>query len=297
MAGDREDLFTPLAGGGWRTQTVVERRFENIDQVPQPIGPQPTPRLLFRRSLRLEDRPRVRPGASVLEGFLGLVNAEDEEIFQFSKMHGPLLAFAKVSSDIGEPAVHTEACETWRYFATVMNSILRISASIYGNENAKANDADWRGIGKVPEAMSRHLWEVHDQLVTFGRTRDEIFWVHFCTIWRDGVKTIDRRRALTDLVNGLLRLGQVQVSFGWPQRNERATLSYSGQCLLGFVALQIALRATKADAPTVCFHCRKEFTPTKRAAKNNQRSFCPDCREEKWPVTYAVRDHRDRNRG
>jgi hypothetical protein len=234
----------------------------------------------------------VRPSKSILEGFLSLASAKDEEIRDFAARYGPLLIFCKVK-ELEEHAVIIEGCEVWRYFAACMRSLLHIAARLASGRSL--GPGDWDVIGWCPMAVARteadgydwlnpspvqeeKAWKIMAAVISKGRNRDRAMWAR--------------------LLNALLGLGRVRpwVNLDGSGGSTRSRLTFTGPNLLSYLALQLCLTASKHEAFAVCSHCTKEYSPTRRAPKFGQNNFCPECRAGGVPVKMAQRAHRERLR-
>jgi hypothetical protein len=238
---------------------------------------------------------RVRPNPEILERFLLLATASDQQIQKFASSFGALLVFGEIEKRKILPAklVIVESCEMWRYFALSMRSLLRIASCFHADR--KSDPADWHLIGACPASFVPQT-EKHRDLLSPNSLSGEEAWLAMVHFVRKGA---DRDRKMwARLLNVLLELGRARPWLVWEGDGSyaRPNLVFSGPNLLSYLALQLCLRASKYDAFAVCGYCHQEYTPMRRAPKTGQRNFCPDCRDRGVPVRLAQRSRRERLR-
>jgi hypothetical protein len=241
---------------------------------------------------------RVKPSGQILEKFLSLASASDNDILDFASKFGPLLIFCRKEYAPGkdlemDQLVIVESCQVWRYFAACMRSLLRIAARFHAGR--APDPADWGTIGKYPPPVGRAKEEANKEPVDWlnpSPSTGEEAWkimAHFVG------KGKDRDRAMwTRLLNVLLGLGRVRPWVLWagPENDARPKVVFSGPNLLSHLAIQLCLVASKQDSFAICSYCNSHYTPQKRAPKAGQRNFCPECRESGVPVRIAQRRRR-----
>lgn len=238
---------------------------------------------------------RVRPNPEILERFLLLATASDDQIQKFASSFGALLIFGEIEKRKILPGklIIVESCEMWKYFALSMRSLLRIASCFHAN--LKSDPADWDQIGACPASLIPQTESPRDLLSPAPLSGEEAWFamVHFVR------KGADRDRKMwARLLNALLQLGSVRPWLVWEGvgSSARPNLVFSGANLLSYLALQLCLRASKHDAFAVCYFCNQPYPPLGRAPKTGQRNFCPDCRERGVPVRLAQRSRRERLR-
>jgi hypothetical protein len=238
---------------------------------------------------------RVRPNPDILERFLLLATASDQQIQKFATSFGALLVFHEIEKWKTLPGklVIVESCEMWRYFALSMRSLLRIASCFHADR--KSDPTDWNQIGACPVSLVPQT-EKHRDLLSPTSLSGEEAWIAMAHYVRKGA---DRDRKMwARLLNVLLELGRVRPWLVWEGdgSSARPKLVFSGPNLLSYLALQLCLRASKHDALAVCCYCNQPYTPLERAPKTGQRNFCPDCRERGVPIRLAQRSRRERMR-
>ena len=238
---------------------------------------------------------RVRPNPDILERFLLLATASDQQIQKFATNFGALLVFGEIEQRKILPGklVIVESCEMWRYFALTMRSLLRIASCFHAAR--KSDPTDWNQIGACPASLFPPI-EKHRDLLSPTSLSGEEAWLAMTHYVRKGA---DRDRKMwARLLNVLLELGRVRPWLVWEGdgSSARPSLVFSGPNLLSYLALQLCLRASKHDAFSVCCYCNSQYTPSERAPKAGQRNFCQDCRKRGVPVRLAQRSRRERSR-
>jgi hypothetical protein len=237
---------------------------------------------------------RVRPSPDILERFLRLADAPVQQIHKFATRFGALLIFCRIEErKIPGKLFIVESCETWRYFARSMRSLLRIASCFHTDR--KPDPADWDQVGVHPESWVPARSKLRDPLSPTSSGGEEA-WIAMTHFVRKGA---DRDRQMWALLlNVLLELGRVRPWLVWDGVGSarRPKLLFSGPNLLSYLALALCLRASKHDAFAVCSYCNQQYAPLGRAPKAGQRNFCPDCRTSGVPVRVAQRSRRERLR-
>jgi hypothetical protein len=238
---------------------------------------------------------RVRPNPDILERFLLLATASDQQIHRFASSFGALLIFGEIEKRKILPGklVIVESCEMWRYFALSMRALLRIASCFHGD--LKSDPTDWQEIGDCPASLVPQTEKHRDLLSPFSVSGEEA-WLAMVHFVRKGA---DRDRKMwARLLNALLVVGRVKPWLLWEGEGSsaRPSLVFSGPNLLSYLALQLCLRASKHDAFAICCYCNQPYPPLGRAPKTGQRNFCPECRERGVPVRLAQRSRRERLR-
>jgi hypothetical protein len=233
---------------------------------------------------------RIRPSQEILERFLGLASATDQEIYGFGRRYGPLLIYCK-SAYQNEEIFVREQVDVWRYFARSLNALLRIAAGLQARRPTQALQKNWDILAAMPSVVrnTEHAedrpedllrpatplhpekeWAARAYFAGYGKHRDRAMWV--------------------GLMNCLLELARTRPWLLW---DGSATVNlprlvFSGPNLLSYLALQVCFLAAKQDA-ALCTHCQNLYKP-KRAPKAGQRNYCPTCRNDGIPVRMAKRD-------
>lgn len=237
---------------------------------------------------------RVRPHPDILERFLRLATATDQQIHRFASNFGALLIFDRFEKGkMPGELVIVESCEMWRYFAASMRSLLRIASCFH--TNCRPDPVDWEQIGDHPASLVAEEKKIRDPRSPSSFGGEEAWTVntHFVR------KGADRDRKMwARLLNTLLDLGRVRPWLVWEGvgSSARPKLLFSGPSLLSYLALELCLRASKHDAFAVCSYCNRQYAPMRRAPKAGQRNFCADCRVSGVPIRLAQRSRRERLR-
>jgi hypothetical protein len=227
---------------------------------------------------------KVVPSPDLLEKFLSLAEAPSRRIQKFAERYGCLSIFYSPVDRYNFKNVYDEHCDVWRYFARSMRALLKIAAQFYSGRSGSKED--WDVIGNPPEATKSGEW----------RKDAENNWTMLAAfVARNWVGDRDRD-TFVGLLNSLLWLGNVRPWVKWKAGTTRPQIVYNSPRLLAHLALQLCLRITKLESFITCDHCKKEFTPVKRAPKTGYRTFCPECRAARIPQKYADKDRQTRKK-
>lgn len=235
---------------------------------------------------------RIRPGKEILEQFLSLAFASDDEIHRFASKYGPLLIFCQMQ-EFEDRGVFIESCEVWRYFAASMRSLLRIASNLRAGR--EGDPVDWDTIGVCPTVVARTKPDNYDWLNASPQEHEKSWKVLASFIYRGQ----HRDRVMWErLLNLLLGLGRVRpwIVMEGTRGAANTRMMFTGPNLLSHLALQLCLMASGAGGFATCSACNKTFIPPKRAPKSGQRTFCPECRDSGEPVALAQRDRQARLR-
>jgi hypothetical protein len=238
-------------------------------------------------------RGRILPSTKILDSFLRLAKASDEDILAFASRYGALQIFCETAKEQSEEEMMVvESCAVWRYFAGCIGSLLRIAAAYH--DGSRPRLSDWEVIGNCPIEVVIAKRESIDLLSPFPFQGDRA-WSELCAFVRKGTKD---KRIWELLVNTLLGLGRVRPHLSWEGSGGKARpqLKLSGPNLLSYLGLQLCLTACKLDSFAMCSYCSQLYLPPLRAPKAGQKNFCPDCRKAGVPVRIAQRDRRERRR-
>ncbi|MBK9166601.1 MAG: hypothetical protein IPM24_03960 [Bryobacterales bacterium] len=250
-------------------------------------------RMLLYSGLRIGTKqaaPVVRSHRGLLESFCSLADAEPPQFARFMRSWGPLhicrphgrpghcgeLLALPVGVDVRQylpaayrgPAsladtlVQVEPLGTWRTFAQLARALLRVSAAIL--------DA------RTPAVADLDALDPHREILAVSARREStalrVLVVHHLGTW-----TRDLRPELH-----------------WT--GERPVLQFGATTLYGALGLQLVAACGQVKRSALCAGCGVEYLPPARAAKQGQRSFCPDCRKAGVPRRLAVADYRARQR-
>jgi hypothetical protein len=240
----------------------------------------------------------VKPPGDLLEGFLNLAHATDAQIRSFAARWGTLEIFgSRVQSDEGQE-FGIEYCDVWRYMAGVMSSVFAVAASAAPGRP----EARWNQIGAAPTVIRdwHEMWGRKIAVTPSLAFLSVEEWMQPEAYWSVLVHFIGKgnrdRSMLVSILNTLLGLGRVRPWLRWPDDVERPNIVFSSARLMSYLSLQLCQNIGKLPPFAICDHCKRQYTPLKRAARATQRNFCPECREKGIPVVYANRAYRQRKR-
>jgi hypothetical protein len=233
------------------------------------------------------DEPRrwVRPTHALLEGFVDLTNASDDDIASFARDWGVLEL-----CDHGLPRTHNPGDSSLPPFSLFAGAPQRArlgcKPSTYGapgEEWRRAGPhheplAAWRRFARLARATLDAAGAVHEGRGLDRAIRDELL--------EPGMTRPEDAELLAIVVSGWLRVGDVRVAFEWSGRPQT---TFQARSMLGGVAHAIALTVA-SSAVVTCSSCGAAYVPARRPPKGRRR-YCPACREEGAPARDAARDY------
>jgi hypothetical protein len=256
------------------------------------------------------------PGPGVLEQFVALSDAPDEDILRYARHWGVLLICHH-----GLPASHSEDCgpmtlpgrgryvfwepiESWRYFARHAKAVLEMAAATYNGQVVDRAITD--RLFPMPPSARR----AGDPAPVVRRRRDEKFWLdrplyllherkNIFEHWLAGIpepgsteavrhpqgkgEMLTRQRAFVSYaVNCWLNWGRARPQMDWDGPTPTIELTTGGilpmyaDRLSGALGLQLAYAVASSEGVATCFACGRFYTPVRRPAAG-RRSFCPAC--------------------
>jgi hypothetical protein len=231
-------------------------------------------------------RPRiVESGPMILEHFLGLSDASEEDIVRYARRWGLLMIckhgllarecdrsglfrkrFTAVPSENsgcypqGWPNNCREPIDAWRAYSRLMRDVLNVAARLH--ENKVTRPEEW------PDALRGNLPpRVKEVSVDVGRS------------------------AMSAIINEWIRAARVRPSLRWEDPRPRVTLAEGG--LFGSLVLQLMLAISRIDGLAVCSACGRGYSPW-RMPSARTRHYCETCRQQKVPQREASRAYRIR---
>jgi hypothetical protein len=255
------------------------------------------------------------PGPGLLEQFVGLSEASDEDILRYARHWGVLVICRH-----GLPASHSEDCRpmtlsgrgryvfweplaSWRYFAGHAKRVLEIAAATYNGQVAESAVTEQlfpmppsaTRSGAAPVVRRRRDKKFRlDRPLYLLHERKNIFEHWFADILESGstglasrppgkTQTLTRQRAfVTYAVNCWLNWGRARPQIDWNGPTPTIELTTGGilpmyaDRLSGALALQLAYAVASSEGVATCFACGRFYTPVRRPAAG-RRSFCPAC--------------------
>lgn len=207
------------------------------------------------------DRVAAEPG--MLEQFVRLADASDEEIAAYARrwgvlglceahhrpmtgLTGPFHAKARGHSRCGFMSVNREPIAAWRRLARLVRSVMLLAAARDDPDELRRAQ-NWRGIGAARrEALPEDA----------------------------ALAARDVRELVRMIVGRLLVAGDVRIM---PDYWGGTGLTAGGYGLLGALALELATVVTGTPAFAFCSSCSRAYTPTRRPSAGRRR-YCPGCR-------------------
>lgn len=222
-------------------------------------------------------RHKVNVGAGMLQNFLGLSEATDEQIYQYGKKWGAL----GVGSD-GWPAkeigaagttVYREPTEGWRRVAARFLAAINLEAAfVKANSGA---EADWMAFD---DPAGRY-----DPVITP------------IPPWKLGVTLA--RTELSAAIREMVHRYQVAPRFWWNKKSNEWQLdldAFGVSNLPGLLVIQLLIVIADKDGYALCSSCHKSYIPARRPDPT-RRNYCTACRSHASQRD-AARDYRQRRR-
>lgn len=256
------------------------------------------------------------PGPGLLEQFVALSDAPDEDILRYAR-HWGVLAICHH----GLPASHGEHCrpmtlpgrghylfwepiESWRYFARHAKGVLEMAAATYNGQVIDRATTERlfpvppsaKGAGARARVVQRRRDEAFrlDRSLYLLHERKNIFEHWFAGIPKPGptqlsvhtegkAETLMRQRAFVSYaVNCWLNWGRARPQVDWDGPTPTIELTTGGilpmyaDRLSGALGLQLAYAVASSEGVATCFACGRFYTPVRRPAAG-RRSFCQAC--------------------
>jgi hypothetical protein len=225
----------------------------------------------------------ARPG--LVEEFLGLVSASDEQIADFARRWGML----HLCGEHGLPERHlqyphwiysgqtiedpqwlfcsrrgapvgpfSESIDAWRSLARQWKATLDVASFLQRRELPR--DEVWRvafNLDSEPSEDFRHVKYLYDYTVP------------------QSVSHAKKKLGLR--LNQWIELGRVRP---YVETNvDHLRITFGSYDLFGAIAIQLALVATRTEGLAMCSVCGRAYPPTRRP-RSDQRNYCPTCRKD-----------------
>ena len=239
------------------------------------------------------DRPTEErePGPGMLNEFIALQDADDEQIGAYALRWGTLGICIH-----GKPSSHAaftdgmvfgtwchllreetrlyawEPLERWRYFSRQAGTILNLAARLHTDQPGRPED--WRQVIFPPDGRPVPWWKP-------SAVRSE-------------------RIILGYIVSEWMALGDVRPVLTWPASNPEPQVQFGsgaggGTSLFGSLACQLIFTIARVDGVAVCSGCGRVYIPSRRP-RRDQRCYCSGCRVRGVPLRDAQRDCQRRRR-
>jgi hypothetical protein len=226
-----------------------------------------------------EDRyRRVRPDREMLTRFAQLWNETPQSILRFARKWGGL----KIDKR-GRPAnpigsfERRESIWDWKYYSRRAHAVLNIAANLRLGKLGAIED--WVALHGLVSHSGDFLADLH----RFGPFMLEGFvGTRYPLVLRKGFKRsiADEKYILSLEATVWLRLGRVTFVVGVEPAGWNLEVDYGG-CMLGAVALQIALVLADASSLYKCSGCNEHYIRKKKAPKRGQSNYCDKCGRRK----------------
>lgn len=239
---------------------------------------------------------RAKTPRDLLDRFVKLAGAADEEVLTFSRAlgvlgichHGLPLLHGQWQSWFGQAAscsfaeergprgslFLSEPIAAWRRFAQKARRILSAAADLH--RGRLAPPSEWKAI--LPPGTFRPHSPIYP-----GRLRAR------------AAKTL-----LALVVNEWLTNGGARPWLVWgqvPKAGVQPGLRFFAPLLFGEIGIRLAMAVSRSDGPAVCTACGSPYVP-KRTPSLTRRNFCPACGlKAAWRLASADYRHKQKGNG
>ncbi len=231
----------------------------------------------------------VLPGPGMLDSFVRLSDAPDQQILHYASQWGVLGI-----CEHGLPYSHNPPTgELWKghrpcYPMEVPKSRSSDGLGLYESVS------DWRCFSRAARGLLNIAARLHFQKVGEREDWRAVFSVRpeftpLVPYWKQGVGTDGF--FLTCEISEWLRWGDVRSRPYWERG--ASSLRTGGGGLFGALALQILYAVNKVEGFVMCSGCGGEFIPRRRP-NPNRRAYCDACRSKGVPERDASHAYRTR---
>lgn len=305
LAGVPEPLEQATVPKEWLVPEVIELRGARVCW--RPTKPAPT-FLGYQQAYS-----KRAPGSGLLEQFVAVGDAPDEDIVRYARHWGVLAICTH-----GLPASHDPRCapmelpsrhglvfwepvQSWRFFSRHAQAMLEIAVATQNAQVVESAAAQLlrrpprpKGGVAPPRAASGRRNEPIDLAMLLEVLHDRknknpwehtfnVIEAHLLSKGRSSRKEhalVQQRALVTFAVNRWLDWGRVRPHVVWNGPTPTIELTAGGLLeadrLLGALALQLAYVVASSEGVATCFACGRFYTPRRRPAAG-RRSFCPAC--------------------
>ena len=245
---------------------------------------------------------QVEPGRGMLEGFIGLENAEDEAILRYARKWGNLSPRNVRSIVRDKPgsigwSSGTEVLSTWRETASRFAMALRIASTISKRERVGLDE--WAILLGIPRSDLNDDEEFEKKV----RSNDPSInsdpelqvraycWAVARVLRQDNLKVEDARWMLFRKINEWAEDANVRFWLDpWNNRLQvRTDNLYCG------LVWQLMAAVCSSGGFAICSECGRTFTP-RRKPGGETRTYCARCVTEGVPRRNATRAWRERSK-
>jgi hypothetical protein len=210
---------------------------------------------------------KARPGAGMLDTFVGLHDSSDEVILSFAKKWGTMflcehgLPYFHGSTHnvfgwgecqpVKDGKLYVESADHWRRLSAVAYAIMNIAAEL--NQDRRGNSDDWR-IANIE-------------------------YLHGADLSSDKMQNVGREReCLSHLVTDWIQIGGIGPKLQWSvdRRQWEMTLASDHGTPFGALGLKLMMAISEKDGLAVCSSCHKSYIPLRRPDPT-RRNYCPQC--------------------
>lgn len=229
----------------------------------------------------------VKPTNEMLNQFLKLADATDEDILKYALRWGTL----NLCRAHWLPSTHNPFCEQlestpdpqgepisqWRTIARLMQATLNIAKKL--SDGQLAESKDWKIF--IEEEFIRG----NELLWAFDRNKKK---------YAEALKY--QRRQIAGIIDGWIDISSLRPVFRWD--GEQVSLTFIGSPkgkLFGALISQLLLIAGRSGL-ACCSECRSWYERKRRGPKKGQLNYCKDCKDRKVPDRNAKRAQREREK-
>ena len=248
LAGQEGIGDTPLPAGRWLRPVEIELAEDAVEWRWQPGKELPA---------------LVEPTHELLDEFLMLQDATDDEILSFAQRWGVLEI-----CEHGYFSAAPDACLTRdpraEWIARTVREPLAIWRSVVARFRGTLNVAAALQLGDVPDIG---LWELAspDGARHLTYVREQEWWTLHA-----------ERMQLAEDIDEWIRIGGVRPSFRYNLETETIDVELHPGALLGALSTQLAFAVARTDGLATCAACGSPFVPKRRPVAG-RRTYCPTC--------------------
>jgi hypothetical protein len=267
-----------------------ERPFSDYHEYAVPVDLQLAGQNLVWQRFTSSSKPtgiNVRPHPEMLDQFLRLSDADDEEILRYARRWGVF----NLCPEHLLPASHNPDCEPflninskwsepiseWRKISRMMQSIFSIAYKLSNKQVASASD--W-------SVLRDEGWLGNIELLKDFDKNDKKYQKAFKY----------QRRSIANVINIWITISALQPVLRWD--DNFSGLSFTGSPkskLCGALVSQLLLTSGRSSLMS-CSECRSWYTRTAKLPKRGQANYCSDCRKRGVPERNASREYRARQK-
>lgn len=248
-------------------------------------------------------------GTGMLERFVELYRASDEEILEYAKDWGVLeicnhgypkshsrarfaerypFSECELVRSSAYPGCFCEDLSVWRRFSAAADATVRLASKLSRGQRGESDSA-WTLLLTRPRQPGPHQPAWMPALLGIYRdileSQSEIDWrfgdmAALLNIKRrlsNKEKLRGARGFLAKEIQTWLRIGDAGLSC-YSEPDGRWRMNFSGYGTFGVLALKLMLKIADADGTVFCSTCSKAYLPRKRRPSASRANYCEECK-------------------